>query len=1104
MKTKKNFKYYFLLLGVIFCLPIYGQNTSNLKGTVSDESGVPLPGVSIIIKNTTKGTATDFDGNYSIAVNTNDVLVFSFLGYKTQEVAVKGRTTINISLAEDKNVLDEVVVIGYGSTTRRDVTGAIASVTGEKLAAVPVADATQALQGKLPGVRVITQDGRPGADIAIRVRGGGSITQSNQPLFIVDGFPVGSISDIPGDQIQSIDVLKDASSTAIYGARGANGVIIVTTKGGRVGKTKVTYNGYTQFSVIPEYIPVMNGYDYIAYNWGYADAIGSSYRQGWEQLWAIGGFEGSNTAGIDYYKTVPSRDYTKELYNSAFTHNHNFNVTGGTEDTRYLISVNHLDQEGNKVGSFYERTNAQIRLDQNLGDKLKLSVNTRFAQVKEGNNGGDDNAYYFRPINSEYIQGESDQTVNTILGDYIYLLQDRYSPISILNDSENDNRSRSIQANTSLSWEIIPGLTAKTDLGLNSNWRNNKTWRGSTATGRLDADGNPTAGGDATVNQAQGWNYRWVNTLNFEVQGLGEDHELGALAGYEVADSGSESVRVTGQFYPLSFDAERAWNNMGSYLKEEGSEFYSLNTSGGTPNRLQSLFGRINYGYKDKYLLTGTFRADGSSRFAPSNRWGYFPAGAIAWRVSEEDFLKGTSWIDDLKVRFSYGSVGNDGISAELWKQNWSPIPAVRWSLNDVRQPGYSPNSLLANPDLKWETTITRNLGIDFQLFGGKLNGTLELYKNTVKDLLLVVPVSNLTSFSNSQANIGQTSNKGIELSMSTDIVRSENFNLTGSFNININKGNIDELDESINGIYSSGFGGVYFYPREDYYLSVGEPLGLLRGFVHDGWYTTDDFDYNASTQIYTTKAGVPSIQSGVLGTVYGTVGNKPSGQSEYPGVQKLKDLNGDGVINDDDITVIGDTNPGHTGGFNLSGNYKNFDFNLDFTWSVGNDIYNATHVEAYLGNKESGLFRNRFQELAGAYKIYDIVNGQLTKVVDPAALDALNANATTFLPYPETAVASSFGVEDGSYLRLNTVTLGYTLPKSVVDRFGIDKFRVYGSIFNAFTITGYNGFDPEINVDETSNSGGQGNFGGFPTPGLDLNAYPRPRTFTFGLNVEF
>ncbi len=1096
--------YYFLLLGVIFSLSVSAQNASLVKGTVVDDEGMPLPGVSVIIKNTQKSTVTDFDGKYSINAGSKDVLSFSFIGFTTQEVVVGNKTTINITLNTEGKQLDEVVVVGYGTAKRRDVTGAVASISGEKIAAVPVADAAQAMQGKLPGVRVVTQDGRPGADIAIRVRGGGSITQSNQPLFIVDGFAVATISDIPGDQIKSIDVLKDASSSAIYGARGANGVIIITTKGGSVGKTKVTYDGYTQYSQIPSYVPIMNGYEYITYNWGYAAAMGGGYKDAWEKLWAIGGFTGSNSQGVDYYKTVPSRDYNKELYNGAFTKNHNVNVTGGTENTKYLVAVNHFDQEGNKVGSSFKRTNAQFKLDQNIGSKLKLSFNTRFSQIGTGNNGGDSHAYYFRPINSEYILGDSDITSNTQLGDYNSILQDDFSPIAILNDSKNVGLSRSLITSSSMSYEVINGLTAKSEIQLVTGWSTSKSWRGPAATNRLSSDGIPLQGGDASVSQKQGWNYRWASTLNYDVQGLGDDHKLGALGGFEVADSGSETVSVSGQYFPLSFDYNRAWNNMGSYDQTPGSKFFDLSTSGGTPNRLESFFGRVNYGYQDKYLLTGTFRADGSSRFAPSNRWGYFPAAAVAWRVSQEDFLKDVSWINDLKVRFSYGSVGNDGISAELWKQNWAQS-TVRWSLNDVQQPGYVPaTSSIANPNLKWETTVSRNLGIDFQLFKGKLNGTFELYKNTVKDLLMIQPVSPLTGFQYAYANIGQTSNKGIELSLNSDLVKTKDFNLMASININVNKGNVDQLDPSIDGKYSSGFGGVYFYPREDYYLEEGKPVGQFRGFVYDGWYTTADFDYNATTQTYTTKSGVASYAPGILGTVYGTQAYKPAGQSEYPGVMKVKDLNGDGIINADDITVIGDANPAHTGGFNLAGNYKQFDFNFDFTWSVGNDLYNASHVEAYQGTKEAGLYRNRYQELAGAYKIYDVVNGQLTSVVEPAALDALNANATTFLPYPENGVASSFGIEDGSFLRLNTFTLGYSIPKNVIDKLKIAKLRLYSSVYNAFTITGYKGFDPEINVNENSNSGGALNPFRLPTPGLDLNAYPRPRTFTFGLNIEF
>lgn len=1084
----------------------YAQEVS-VKGTITEaQSNEPIPGVTIVIKGTGLGTVTDIDGNYTLSsVPTDATLQVSFVGLKAQEILVNGRTTIDVAMETETVGLEEVVAIGYGTAKRADITGAVSSVTTEQLTAAPVADVTQALKGKLAGVNVTTQDGRPGADVSIRVRGGGSISQSNDPLFIVDGFPVSSISNIPASQIKSIDVLKDASSTAIYGARGANGVIMVTTKSGSSGKVKVTYDGYGQINKIPEFLDVMDSYDYIAFNWAYGAAIGDQYAEAWERMWAIGRFEGNNSAGIDHYNDVPSRDFTTELYQTAFTQNHNFNISGGTETTKYLLGLSYLDQEGTKVGSGYERANVSLKIDQELGDKLDLTVNTRFSQVTEDEkaNEGNSTAYWFRPIATDEVLGDMDITSNTQLGDYNGVLQDDYNPVNLLNDGSEEKVARSLVVNTALAWEIVKGLTAKTDLGYSTNWSRQKKWSGAVTNGYVTTDGTPLYSGNATIRASEGWNYRWVNTLNYDVQGLGEDHSLNVLAGYEVSDSGSEYTEQWGQRYPVSYDRDRAFANMDQFLvlPLTGTSlppvYGGLKSNEGTPNRMQSYFGRANYTFKGRYLFTGTFRADGSSRFAESNRWGYFPAAAFAWRASEEAFLQDASWLDNLKVRLSYGSVGNDGISAELWKQSWKP-GTTRWSVNETRQPNYVPASnMIANPDLKWETTVTRNLGFDFAMFNSRLSGSLEIYKNTVKDLLLVTPVSDLTGFQYTQENIGQTSNKGFELFLSADIVRSQDFNLRASANINVNRNNVDELAEGINGQYSSGFGGVRLNPRDDYYLTVDEPVGLLRGYVHEGMYTTSDFNYDAATQIYTLKDGVPDVASGILPNIYGTFENKPGSQTAYPGVQKLKDVNGDGVVDDLDIGVIGDTNPAHTGGFSISGNYKAFDFGLDFNWSVGNDLYNATHVEAYLGSKESGLFRNRFQELAGHYKIYDVVGGQLTKVVEPGALDALNANASTYLPYPESAVFSSFGVEDGSYLRLNTVTLGYTIPSSVLDKIGINRFRVYGSIYNALTFTKYKGYDPEVNVEEDASDF-------YPTPGLDLASYPRSRTFTVGVNIEF
>ncbi len=430
---------------------------------------------------------------------------------------------------------------------------------------------------------------------------------------------------------------------------------------------------------------------------------------------------------------------------------------------------------------------------------------------------------------------------------------------------------------------------------------------------------------------------------------------------------------------------------------------------------------------------------------------------------------------------------------------NWESGGLTGYSLNEVQQLSYVPASTLNNPNLKWETTITRNIGLDFALFNNKLKGTIDVYKNSVKDLLLLRPIAEVSGFSAMYDNLGTTSNKGIEISLNGDLIKTKDFNLHGSININVNKGNIDKLGEGVNPTYSSAWGGINNKPSSgDYIFEVGKPVGLVRGWVYDGWYTTSDFDYNAAGGgTYTLKSGVPDIASGFLATIYGTTGHKPGSQTAYPGVPKYKDLNKDGIINESDATVIGNMNPKHTGGFNLSGNYKNFDFGFDFNWSYGNDIYNANHLNAYQGNKESGLFRNRLQELTGAYKFYDVINGQITPVVAPADLDALNANATTFTPFAESTMTSTYAIEDGSFLRLNTFTLGYSLPESVLTKIGFSNLRVYGTIYNVFTITGYNGLDPEVNPDSSRN-------GDYPTPGLDYGSYPRPRSFTLGVNVAF
>lgn len=1080
-----------------------------ISGKVTDaRTSSPIPGVTVRVKEVSNiGTITDEKGMYQLAVPAAaKTLVFSFVGYEKKEVPITSNN-INVALAAGQT-LDQLVVIGYGTEKERDITGSVATVSSEDIEGVPVADVGQALAGKLPGVNITSQDGRPGADISIRVRGGGSISQSNQPLFIVDGFPVGSISDIPVENIKSISVLKDASSTAIYGARGSHGVIVVTTKQPEIGKLKVTYNGYAKFNTPTKYLQTMNAYDYIAYNWAYAAAISDNYAEAWEDLWAIGRYaeKYKNSEGIDHYKNIPAANFVKQVYGHSFSQNHNLNLSYGNEKTQYRLSLSYLNDDGMKVNSYYNRAYANFNLNQKLASNFTFTLNTRFTATNKVDNESTRNgqgsilssAYWFRPIATKDVLGELNPSINTQIGFYDNILQDVYNPVSRIKDYTPLQKNRSIRTNTSLSWQAIKGLTLKSALSVNARFNKTSTWSGAIYNNYLDADGNKTYSGNASITNYRGWGLIWTNTIHYNFPWLHTPHSLNLLLGQEVSNSGAQSTNIRGNKYPATYTADRAFANMDSYLQNSDIVNGGLSSEYGTPGRLLSFFGRANYALYDKYLFTVTFRADGSSRFAPSNRWGYFPAAAVAWRLSEEDFLKNVQSLSNLKLRFSYGTTGDDGIDAGLWEQNWASAGLIGYSIKEAQQSAYVPaSSTLANPNLKWETTISRDLGVDFGFFNGRLHGTIDVYKNTTENLLMLTSISAISGFSSMYKNVGSTSNQGIEIAIGGGIVRSKDFNLNANFNIGINRCKIEELSEGVNGLYSTHWGSTMTQPNTgDYQLVEGEPVGIVRGYVYDGWYTVDDFTYKGG--VYTLKPGIPDANAGILGTVYGTTSHKPAGQVAYPGVVRFKDLNGDDVIDENDVTTIGNMNPKHTGGFSVDGNYKNIDFALHLNWSYGNQIYNVSYLAAFYGSKEDGLFRNRLETLSHSYRIYDIQNGQLTPVTDPAALKTLNQGATTFLPYHENPIASSLGIMNGSYLRLNTVTIGYSLPLHLLDKISISRLRLYGTIYNAFVLTNYPGLDPEVNTN--THQGGTA----YPTPGMDWGAYPRARSFVLGINVEF
>lgn len=1081
------------------------QAAKKVTGTVLDEQGQPMIGVTVRLRDGKAGATTDLDGKFSIEVPQNSVLVFSYIGYQEYTLTVGDRNDYVINMESENAALDEVVVIGYQTIKRKDLTGSVASVRGEDVATMPVANVAQALQGKLPGVNVTTQDGRPDATVSIRVRGGGSISQSNDPLILVDGITVKSLDDIPSDQVESIDVLKDASSTAIYGARGANGVILVTTKGAKEGKVSVSYNGYVKFNTPTKYLDTLDPYDYLAFVWGNAAALGDAYRVSFEKLYGLGSYAGNNAGGIDSYRNVPNQDIQKDVYNSSVSHNHDLTITGGNDKTRMLFSANYMDEEGMKINSYARRASFNFKINQKITKNLDVSFDARYSDrrtmgdEKTTNGSGSilSSSYRFRPIATSDILGDLDAMREGNMEMYgRQSTWDRYSPAARIGDYEPLYIRQRLRGTASLNWRIIDGLTYHTDLSYNRTWEEDKIWGGAIYNNYMnDATGEKLYAGSVEWAKRGSWGLRWTNTISYDFNFLPEDHRLNLLLGHEVTDSGGDEIEIDANHFPANFTKDNAFAMINQYDKTAGtSNFFS---GVDMPERILSFFGRVNYTLLDRYLFTFTFRADGSSKFSPEHRWGYFPAAAIGWRISEEPFMESTrDWLDNLKLRFSYGSVGNDGIDANLWSQMWTSETDMRWqyALNNQYSSSYDYSATeMANRDLKWETTITRNIGVDFSFFNSRLWGSVDLYWNTTKDLLMLTSIPGITGFTATYDNIGQTSNKGIEISLSGEIYKDKDWNITAGMNINFNKGNVDELADNVTGLYSSSWCGSSSFPGNDYILKEGSPVGIVRGYIYDGFYTTDDFNYVNGQ--YVLKEGVADLGS-FINPVHGV--DRPEGQNAYPGLPKYRDMNDDKVIDELDVCEIGDMNPVHTGGFNINATWKNFDLGLYFNWSYGNDVYNVNKIASMYCAKESGAYENKLAFMKDAYKIYDIVDGQLVHLTTPEQLNAANVNAKYPLPYSENGVTSTLAIEDGSYLRLNTLTLGYSLPQNLLRKVGISKLRIYGTVYNVFTITGYSGLDPEVSANTSNNNAT------YPTVGLDWGTYPRARSFVVGLNLTF
>ena len=1105
VKIKSIFRLTFLWCLLLVCGQVTAQTTA--KGTVTDATGEPVIGATVVEKGNAKNAAvTDFDGNFTLKLQKSKTVVISYIGMITQEVNATGGD-LKITLQDDNASLDEVVVVGYTSKARKDLTGSVGSVSGAKLAVVPVTSAAVALQGKISGVQVTTVDGQPGADVNIRVRGGTSVTQSNEPLYIVDGFQVDNINDIPPSDIASIDVLKDASLTAIYGAKGGNGVVVVTTKSAKEGKVQVSFNGNLSISHLSKKLDLMNAQQFAnyQYQWHACNGTRSSNAKFFKANFG-------NPYDLDMYSTLPSHDWQDEVMGETpINYSSNVTIGGGSEKVKFNVSLTQSEDKGIILGSGVRRTNLNFKTNVQITNNLALQFNPKFTFRRDEGAGGTNigtggiiDVLKYRPTNGLREFGYVDPAYADPDEEELFTYTNPKSDIDI---NQLIKHSYTYTNGVALDWKPIKGLTLRSEATIGLQWTDQSRFYGAlTSTGQAN-NNQPVA----QLTNTNRLSYVWTNTASYNFS-LQDKHNLSFLLGQEIHHSQTRSNYFANRYFPRSFTASEAWNNM-----EFGTP-YQATSSLSTADRTASFFGQANYNYKHRYLLSATFRADGSTKFAPGNQWGYFPSISGAWVISEEPFMKNVEWISQLKIRAALGLSGNNRISNDMWR--------VLYAINSTGGPGFGEvtqfgeqyygnngGSQFSNKDIKWETTITRNLAADISLFNGRITITPEFYWNTTRDLLYKSDLPSVIGYTSQMQNIGQVTNKGIEFSISGDILQGKDYVLSANVNFGWNKKVIDKLNGTDDVVWDQNDRWKSSY--NDYCLKVGDEVGLIYGFVYDGLYTFDEFYFDPLNNYQAVPWGSSAAdnggksdcgprEDGYVTVINDVSGSSNSGIATLPGKIKFKDLDGDGRITENDRTVIGNTNPKIQGGFGLNGSYKDFDFTANFTYMLDFDINNATAYTLSSSEGNSKKFNNVLAKFADGWQ-YNDLTGELTGTkgdvlyklyyVDNCVNIYKNANANRTLWNPTdvtTKLTQSYFIEDGSFLRCSDITLGYTLPKNLTKKIGLSKARFYVSASNLFIITNYSGYDPEVDIQTGL------------TCGMDYNRYPRSRSFVFGTNITF
>lgn len=1061
---------FFLLF--VLCLigaSIYAQSMK-VTGKVVDGDGLEVIGASVVVKRAAGvGTITDLNGTYSLTVNdaSKDVLVFSYVGMASQEIKVNGRSQINVTLKSDAVLLDEVVAIGYATVKRKDLTGSVASVNSKELSKIPTSDVTQALAGRMAGVQVMQSEGAPGASISIRVRGGISITQSNEPLYIIDGFPSeDGMSTLDPAEIESIDILKDASATAIYGARGANGVVVITTKSGAQGggKATVTFDSYVGFKKIAKKLDVLSPYEFVKLDYERKVYDQTDSQESWDA--AVKSFETiygkysdieanyANREGIDW------QDQT--LGRTALTQNYRIGVSGGTDKLNYSMAYSYYDEEGAMVFSGSKKHNISFNLNSKVNDRLTVTARMSFDHMRvEGmgtSEGGDrfnkmQHILQYRPTIG--INGSD----SDLLGDEDPLFVDdagnvMQNPLLSAAEETKDKEYRTFQANGGFTFKIIKGLSFRNTTGMRYQTRRNDIFYGDkSVTGKRSSI-------NGSIENIENGSFQTSNVLTYNWSN--ESNDLTVMAGQEFVSKWTRNFKASASNFP---NDEIGLGDLSLGLAGTPESYQNYD------DKLLSFFTRVNYNYKEKYLFTASLRADGSSKFGKNNKWGYFPAFSAAWRMGEEEFIKNLNVFSDLKLRIGYGLAGNNRINSY---QSLAIMGSVTYPNGDSTQSGYASNQV-PNPELKWEANKTFNFGLDFGFFNQRLTISPEFYINRSSNLLLSAKLPDSSGYSSMVINAGETENKGIDLTINTVNIETKDFSWNTAITFSHNKNLVKKLTGEEVQLWEASFG----YSQNTHIIGVNQPLGQMYGYVTDGLYQVEDFDYDAATKTYTLKDGIPYM------------GDK---QNVQPGNWKFKNLDGsaDNKITESDKTVIGNAYPIFYGGINNNFTYKNFDLSIFFTYSYGNDVFNATK----LTNTKSALDNKNVLDVANSANRWVLVNDKGEMITDPQELAAVNKGKTVASIIDNEVgdtYIHSWAVEDGSFLKLSNVTLGYTFPKAWLKKLGVSKLRLYATGSNLFTWTKYSGFDPEVST-----------MGNGLTPGVDFGAYPKSRSFVFGINLAF